>query len=219
MIPLGRKIILASASPRRQQFMHHLGLEVEIIITDIDETPLADEMPLQLVERLAANKAQATIQRLEDDTPCLIVAADTVVALEDTILGKPANPAEATQMLTRLRDRAHQVYSSVSLLEITPNGVGQQLTRVNTTDVRMRCYSDNEIHAYVASGDPMDKAGAYAIQNASFAPVQHLSGCVSGVIGLPLAMLRDMFTEFDVTLNQPLSPICDLYTNFKCCMG
>jgi len=213
-----KKIILASASPRRQQFMKHLGLEVEVIATDIDETPLPDETPLHLVERLAANKAQAVTQCLVHDNS-LIIAADTVVALENEILGKPADPTEAIQMLTHLRDRAHQVYSSISLLQTTPNGIGQQLTRVNTTDVWMRCYSDDEIDAYVASGDPMDKAGAYAIQNASFAPVRRISGCISGVIGLPLAMLRDMLAERDVILKQPLPPICHFYTDFECCVS
>jgi len=142
-----------------------------------------------LVQRLAATKAQTVAQNLADSASSLIIAADTIVALEDQILGKPADPEDATNMLVQLRDQPHQVYSGVSLLEVTPNGLGRQLTQVDTTHVWMRRYSDAEIATYVASGDPLDKAGAYGIQNSSFGPVERLSGCVTSVIGLPLAVV------------------------------
>jgi septum formation protein len=214
---LAYELILASASPRRQQFLRDLGLTCTIVVADIDEMPLPEETPIALARRLAASKAQAVAGRLSPSTqPRLIIAADTVVALGDLQLGKPTDAADATAMLRQLRDRVHQVHSGVSVLDA---GTGQQRTVVNTTDVRMRAYTDAEIAAYVATGDPMDKAGAYAIQHREFAPVLALTGCISGVIGLPLADLRELLGEFGVTLPQDVVSACQPHTDFRCCQA
>jgi septum formation protein len=209
------ELILASASPRRQQFLRDLGLSFTIVVADIDETPLPHEAPIILAERLAQAKAKAVAARLPSaGPPRLIIAADTVVALGKLQLGKPGDDAEATAMLAQLRDRVHEVHSSVSVLDPAH---GRQRTRVNTTQVLMRAYTDAEIAAYVATGDPMDKAGAYAIQHRTFAPVQALTGCISGVIGLPLADLRDLLAEFGVSLPQDVVAACQPHTDFRCC--
>jgi len=207
------KIILASGSPRRQQFLRELGLPFAIRVADIDETPYAAEAPIALAQRLAVTKAVAA--RLETaENNYVIIAADTVVALGNQLLGKPVDEAEATAMLTLLRNREHEVHTSVSVL-CWPSGAQQ--TRVNSTCVQMRDYTAAEIAAYVATGDPLDKAGAYAIQHPEFAPVSALEGCMSGVIGLPLGDLRALLVDAGLELAEAVAPVCRRQTHFVCC--
>ncbi|MEZ4673166.1 MAG: Maf family protein [Caldilineaceae bacterium] len=191
------QLILASGSLRRQQFLRELGLSYSVVVADIDETPQPGEAPIALARRLAEAKATAVAARLPRQAATLIIAADTVVALGNQLLGKPADAQEATQMLELLRNRPHHVHSSICVLE---QHSGRHLTRVNSTAVQMREYSDAEMAAYVASGDPFDKAGGYAIQHPDFAPVSALSGCISGVIGLPLGDLRELLAALGVTI-------------------
>lgn len=208
-------LILASASQRRQQFLRDLGLTFTIAAADIDETPLPGERPAPMTLRLAAAKAQAVAARLPvSEALRLIVASDTTVALGDEILGKPLDTADARRMLRALRDRDHTVISAVSVLQLP--AVRHQ-TRINRTTVRMRAYTDTEIDAYVASGDPMDKAGAYGIQARDFAPVVALEGCYAGVMGLPLADFCGLLAEFGV--RTPVAPraACLLFNTFACC--
>jgi septum formation protein len=209
------QIILASASPRRKQFLQDLGLSFTVQVADIDETPQAGEAPVALAHRLAEEKARAVAARLAPGpAPFLVIAADTVVALGKILLGKPTDAAEATAMLVQLRARTHDVHSGVSVLDAQ---TGEQRTTVSTTLVHMRAYSDEEIAAYVATGDPLDKAGAYAIQHQEFAPVSAVDGCVSGVIGLPLAALRDLLLTFGVSLPVDVAAVCQPHTDFVCC--
>ena len=157
-----QQLILASSSPRRQQLFYELGLTFIALAADIDETPLAGEHPGAMTCRLAEEKARAIALRLGDVTAdTLIVASDTTVALNDEIYGKPADAADARRMLQDLRSGPHQVFSAVSVLQLPSE---RQATRINTTDVFMRDYSDEEINTYIATGDPLDKAGAYGIQ-------------------------------------------------------
>jgi septum formation protein len=147
-----RTLILASSSPRRREFMQRLGVDFAIHTADIDETPLPGERPDALAERLAFAKAQAVARRLpHSPSGALVIAADTVVALGDVLLGKPGDATDATAMLELLRDQEHHVISAVSVLDTAS---GRQETRVNDTVVTMRAYRDDEIAAYVASGDP-----------------------------------------------------------------
>ena len=209
------RVILASGSPRRQQFLRELGVEFVVQVADIDETPFAAEEPTALALRLAETKARAVAARQANSAaPAIIIAADTVVALGKHLLGKPADAAEATHMLTLLRDREHEVHTSVSVL-CWPSG--EQQSCVNTTEVQMRNYSDADLAAYVATGDPLDKAGAYAIQHPDFSPVCALRGCLSGVIGLPLGDLRALLANVGVVLTAPLAPVCRRQTTFACC--
>ncbi|MEZ4708923.1 MAG: Maf family protein [Caldilineaceae bacterium] len=212
------EIILASASPRRQQFFKELGLQCTIHVADIDETPRPDEDPILLAHRLAESKAQAVAERTASNgREQLIIAADTVVAQDRELLGKPLDEADAARMLRQLRTGVHQVHSGVSVLQRAANGETRQETIVNSTDVVMRPYADTEIAAYVATGDPLDKAGAYAIQHPVFAPVQQINGCISGVMGLPLANLRGLLARFGVQIEAPLPPLCQFHAAFACC--
>ena len=158
----------------------------------------------------------------------VIIAADTVVVLDGEILGKPAHPAEATHMLKRLRGRYHYVYSGLTIttpLQISPVSWPPfqerppevtLITRLHQSKVWMRHYSDDELAAYVASGDPLDKAGAYGIQNSAFAPVARLEGCFASVMGLPLGELAAAFKEIDLSLPE-IAVRCTRYTGWPCC--
>lgn len=154
--------------------------------TDVDERPLAGERPPEIAERLARAKARAGAIAFPGH---VAVGADTVVAMDDEPLGKPATPAEAVAMLRRLRAREHRVITAVATAHLNLDTEPAGWHGVNTTRVWMRSYSDVEIEAYVASGDPLDKAGGYAIQHVGFHPVERLDGCFLNVVGLPLPEL------------------------------
>jgi septum formation protein len=149
-----------------------------------------------------------------EEPQCLVLAADTVVAQGRRLLAKPADAADATRMLRILRDRPHQVLSGICLLDLA-SGIGY--TAVNTTLVSMRRYTDDEIAAYVATGDPLDKAGGYAIQDRIFRPVARFEGCYAGVMGLPVADLILLLRK--VGLNLPLAPaaVCSRHGAPECC--
>ena len=138
------------------------------------------ETPPMLVRRLSLSKAMSATLRGAIE---IIIAADTLVALDEEVLGKPRDARHAVEMLARLRSRMHLVYSGLTMLDVRQNRV---ITEIVQTPVWMRAYSDEEIAAYVASGDPTDKAGAYAIQHPSFMPVERIEGCYANVMGLPL---------------------------------
>jgi septum formation protein len=208
-------IVLASASLRRQQFLRDLGLTFTALATDIDETPLPGEAPEAMTLRLAIAKAQAAASRLPGAAGAqLVIASDTTVAMDGIIYGKPEDAADADRMLRALRGRSHQVYSALCLLRLPD---GERHTHINRTDVMMRDYSDAEIAAYVASGDPLDKAGAYGIQTAPFRPVSGLRGCFASVMGLPLADLRDLLASFGVPIRHHVAAICHGYGAQACC--
>lgn len=214
MIDELKPLVLASSSPRRQAFLRELGLSFAVLPADMDETPLPNEAPSALARRLASSKAQAVAALLPAGEKAVIIAADTVVALGEMQLGKPEDKADASRMLLLLRDRDHEVHSAVSVLE---KATGQAETVVNTTIVWMRNYSDTEIAVYVESGDPLDKAGAYAIQHPTFDPAQTISGCLSGVMGLPLGVLRDLLAQIGVSLPCDVVTVCESQTHFTCC--
>jgi septum formation protein len=210
-----QRLVLASNSPRRQQLFHELGLTFTALAADIDETPLPGEHPGAMTCRLAEEKARAVALRLGEVTAdTLIVASDTTVALGDEIYGKPIDAADAKRMLQDLRNGPHQVFSAVSVLQLPGE---RQATRINTTNVFMRDYSEREIDAYIASGDPLDKAGAYGIQARDFNCVAHLQGCYAGVMGLPLADLSELLAEFGYTVTADVPAVCGMVNTFQCC--
>lgn len=178
-------LTLASNSPRRRQLLASVGWMFEILPANIDETPYSGEAPREYVLRMALSKAQACEARGSESKERVILAADTIVVDGEDILGKPAGPEEAEAVLKRLRGRNHQVYSAIALI-----AKGQVHTDLCISQVPMRCYLDEEIRDYVASGDPLDKAGAYAIQNEKFHPVEKFQGCFASVMGLPLCHLE-----------------------------
>ncbi len=221
------KVILASASPRRQQFFHALGIPFQTESADIDETPAAKESPAALVQRLAKAKALTVGSRrnaaLAQETNCanhddfLVVGADTVVAIAGEILGKPANAQAASAMLMKLRARPHQVLTALAVALFANGKPVHSRTLVNTTTVNMRCYSESEVAEYIATGDPMDKAGAYAIQHQQFNPVAGFSGCPAAVMGLPVADLIHLLSESGLQVGPFPWQVCTKLTGFQCC--
>lgn len=200
-------LILASTSPRRRELITLFGLEFKFISADTDEAPRAGEPPAELVWRLSRAKAALGVQNFHD---AVIVAADTLVSLDGAILGKPKDSADAARMLQLLRSRAHIVYSGVTVAQ-----GARQITQVATTTVWMRDYADSEIAAYVATGDPLDKAAAYAIQHAAFRPVARIDGCHANVMGLPLCHLFGALRAFGVAVDEP-DRACQEYLKIVC---
>jgi len=172
------QLILASASPRRSELLRQIGIRHLVKAADIDETPLPGETPLAYVERIAGEKSAAGMAATCEELP--VLAADTSVVLDGEILGKPQNPADAVRMLSLLSGRRHQVFSAVSLRG------DSHWQAVNVSEVKFRPISPDEIQAYWQSGEPLDKAGAYAIQGLGSIFVESISGSFSGVMGLPL---------------------------------
>jgi septum formation protein len=171
--------VLASRSPRRLALLAAAGLAPEVRAADVDETPLAGELPLGCALRVAALKAAAVV----DDRP--VLAADTVVALDGAILGKPS-PADAAAMLARLSGREHAVHTAV-VVAAGPPGARRAVSEVVTTSVLFRALSPAEIERYAASGEGLDKAGGYGIQGLGGALVDRVVGSYTAVVGLPLA--------------------------------
>lgn len=186
-------LVLASGSPRRRQLLASIGLACEVAPVDIDETPRDGEAPVDYACRLATEKLAAALERHAPDR--LVLAADTVVALDETILGKPADAGDAARMLQRLAGRTHQVHTAVAA-----GRGGQAAFRLSSSAVTFRNLRDGEIEAYVASGEPLDKAGAYGIQGRAAIFVTHLSGSYSGVVGLPLCETADLLHSFAVAV-------------------
>ncbi len=172
------KLILASGSPRRRELLSRLGISFEIITKNIDESTIADETPSDLVQRLARQKAQAVYQ---DHPSCTILAADTVVALDGKIMGKPHDQNEAFAYLSMLNNRTHEVFSGICLID-----KGQLKTQVVCTKVTFGCFSDDILKAYIATGEGADKAGAYAIQGQGAFLISSILGSPTNVIGLPM---------------------------------
>ena len=184
-------MILASQSPRRRELLADAGFELTIAPADICEERLPGERPVELVLRLAAEKAEAvraSLSRVPEDG--LLVAADTIVWMEDEALGKPADASDAARMLRELSGRTHQVSTGVCAMRLSPAGTAlARSSFVETTDVTFWELTDAEIDAYVATGEPLDKAGAYGIQGAGRLLVRKIDGDYSNVVGLPIARL------------------------------
>lgn len=179
------KLVLASNSPRRRQLLALTGWSFSVRPVDIDESPLPGEPPAAYVLRLADSKARAAGALAGPGE--IILTADTTVADGDRILGKPVNAAEARAMLRALRGRAHTVYTAIGVcLPASGTEAPNITTDLCATQVWMRSYTDADVEAYIASGDPFDKAGGYAIQSETFRPVERIEGCYACVVGLPV---------------------------------
>ncbi len=175
---MSKQIILASGSPRRRELLDQIGVSYQVHAVDVDETPIRNELPRAYVERIAAEKSAACCAQLDADRP--VLGADTAVVVDGLIMGKPRDFEHAKDMLRMLSGRTHQVYSAVSL-----RGDRHDLV-VCITDVAFRKLSDDEIADYWRSGEPVDKAGAYAIQGIAGIFVESITGSFSGVVGLPI---------------------------------
>jgi septum formation protein len=204
-------ILLASSSPRRRELIALGNWTLSVSASNVDESQHLGETASEYVLRLAEVKARVAgkSSRLQD----LIVAADTVVVDQNTLLGKPKDRAEAVKMLQALRGHNHQVYTGLAVLKMSNN---QLLKDLCVTNVPMRDYSDAEIETYASTGDPLDKAGAYAIQDPGFHPVADLNGCYASVMGLPLCHLVRVLQKMDITPSSEIPANCQTYLHYHC---
>lgn len=194
------RLVLASSSPRRRELLAELGLPFEVRPSDADETPRPGEGPEALVLRLARAKAARVARPGE-----LVLGADTVVAIDGEILGKPIDGADATRMLRALSGRPHEVWTGVALHRTTGTTASEPtaLAYARRTLVTFRELSESELTAYVASGEPRDRAGAYAIQGGAAGFVERMEGDWDNVVGLPLAAVRDLLRTLSFTFPAP----------------
>jgi len=189
-----RELILASKSPRRKQLLSQLGVRAIVVEVDIDETQKNKELPLDYVTRVAQQKATAAFgllnqhqhHRVQFSTSALILAADTCIVFEHRIIGKPRDEQHSGDILRLLSGNKHQVLSAVCLLEMENADKYRLSTRVNATEVEFKYLSDKEIRDYWHTGEPVDKAGSYAIQGLGAAFIKSIQGSYSAVMGLPL---------------------------------
>lgn len=189
-----RKIILASASPRRKELLEKLDLDFSVCPADIDESLLPDEDAAMYPLRTAVQKAMAVAKTAED---ALIIAADTVVAVDDDILGKPRDEAEAKAMLQRLSGREHIVITGIGVVDTVS---GRTLSATEQTIVYFHPLRDEEIDAYIATGECMDKAGSYGIQGKGSLLVRKIDGDYFNVMGLPLSRLYRLLLNIDADI-------------------
>jgi septum formation protein len=189
------RLILASASPRRAEILRNAGIEFEVQAALLDESLRAGEMPGDYVRRLALAKARAAADAAAEQYSgdYLIVGADTVVVAGEEILGKPASEEEARRMLRRLSGATHEVHTGLAVLR-RPGGIERVVEEI--TRVTFAPLSEREIESYLASGEPFDKAGAYAIQGIGGRYISRIDGCYFNVMGLPLARLWSLLREF-----------------------
>lgn len=184
------KLILASASPRRAEILRDAGYPFTVLSSAIDETPYPDESPPDLVLRLAQTKADLAAARAVG--PAILIAADTEVVLDGHIFGKPRSSDDARGMLEKLSGRTHTVLTGVALIRLPEV---ERLSFVETTLVEFAPLSDEEISRYLATGEPHDKAGGYAIQGYAARYIPRIEGCFFNVVGLPLARLQHALSE------------------------
>ena len=184
------KLILASTSPRRAEILRDAGLVFSVLTAAVDETPYARESPQDLVQRLADTKAELVAARAVG--PAIIIAADTEVVLDGQVLGKPRTSDDARHMLQKLSGRTHSVVTGVTLVRLPD---AERRSFVETTQVFFAKIPDEEILRYLATGEPSDKAGSYAIQGRGGRYVPRIEGCYFNVVGLPLARLCQRLEE------------------------
>ena len=229
-------LILASQSPRRRELLSFTGIGFDVASADIDESILPDESPAKYVLRLAEAKARATslapslrpyhTRRVPphgegtDSFPMrrkarmgVVIGSDTAVVDVEEILGKPRDAREAEIMLRQLRGRTHQVYTAIAIY--SPED-GMLETELCISDVPMREYNDEEMDTYIQSGDPMDKAGGYAIQHAGFHPVENFSGCFASVMGLPICHTARALEKAGVAVSADMPQRCQSSLNYDC---
>jgi MAF protein len=193
------RLVLASNSPRRQELLGRLGLAFVVRVAAVDESEQPAESPVEMVVRLAREKAAAVPLAAGE----LLIAADTTVDLAGEVLGKPQDEADARRMLLAMRGRPHAVHTGIALRRD-----GETALEVVTTGVLIRPYTAAEVEAYIASGGPLDKAGAYGIQDWPFCPVERIEGCYLNVMGLPLCHLARGLLRWGVPLPALPPPYC-----------
>lgn len=191
-----RRIVLASSSPRRQELLSKVGLDFEVIPAEFDESAVSGS-PDQVVKALALEKAREVARKVEHSRDALVIGADTVVYIDGKILGKPADDREAALMLGMISGRTHIVYTGIAVIDTV---TGKTLVESEESRVHIRDLEPSEIDAYVRTGEPGDKAGAYAVQGRGSVIVDRIEGCYFNVVGLPMSRLALMLKEFGVRI-------------------
>lgn len=194
-------LILASSSPRRQELIKMLRLPYRIAVSDIDESMPHGTPPDAYVERLSLRKAKAVSDRIRENggEPGIVIGSDTVVVLDGDILGKPADERDAFAMLKKISGRTHQVYTGITCIGTES---GKTVTRHEVTHVTMKRLTDDQIRRYIATGEPLDKAGAYAVQGIGATIVEKIEGDYFNVVGLSIRVLSEMLAEFGIDVLQ-----------------
>ena len=180
------RIVLASSSPRRRQLLAGMGLDFDVIPANVPEDPLPGENPAELVKRLSSAKAEAVASSLDNG---IVIGADSMVVHDGEAIGKPVDADDARRMLFRLRSTRHQVFTGITVIDAAS---GRKLTEYLASDIALRSFSEEEMEESIASGTPMDKAGAYAVQDQAFRPAESWEGCYTNIVGLPLCRLLEM---------------------------
>ncbi len=219
-------LLLASQSPRRRELISFLGIDFDVASADVDESLLPNESPADYVLRLAEAKARAFPPLAPPEGgrtgsfPLrgkagmgVIIGSDTAVVDAGEILGKPRDAREAESMLRQLRGRTHQVYTAIAVWDETSK---KMISELSISDVPMRAYSDAEMLSYIETGDPLDKAGAYAIQHPEFHPVEEFEGCFASVMGLPLCKLARSLKKIGVDVDAEMPQRCQSSLDYEC---
>lgn len=226
VLKYSKMLVLASNSPRRKQLLTIGNWQFSVMASHIDESMQPGELPGEYVRRLAEGKAEAVLSLLgaSENMEKLIIAADTAVVApvgkaadgkgeRFEILGKPIDRRDAESMLRRLRARQHLVYTALAVFRVIDE---KMRSEVIISKVPMRNYRDDEMMAYIDSGDPLDKAGAYAIQHSGFSPVVDFQGCYANVMGLPVCHLTRILAEFGILTQAPVPQACQQMLDYTC---
>jgi len=192
-----KTLILASNSPRRRDLLCQIGADFSIDPADVDERVLPNEPPEEYAIRVALDKARIAAVRAGAG---MVIAADTIVVIDDEILGKPADAKDAERMLSMLSGKVHSVITGLAVMDAA---TGKTLTRTSTTHVWFHLLAPQEIESYIATGEPLDKAGAYGIQERGALLVDKIEGCYFNVVGLPLSLLGEMLRTFGIDVTTP----------------
>lgn len=199
------RLILASGSERRRELLTWLGIPFEVIASTVDESSFMEEDPVRLVLCLASAKAKAVSARVETkDRGCLVIGADTVVYVDHEIIGKPKDKEDAVRILRKLSGKRHMVYTGVAVVN---TNTGESFVDAERTQVTFRKLSDKEIADYVATGEPLNKGGAYAIQMGAKGFVTKVEGSFTNVVGLPLITLTTLMEKHGLNLRKDVSQI------------
>lgn len=197
---MSKKLVLASQSPRRQALLSQLGYQFDILAADIDESPLANEVATDYVQRLATQKAQHCFALLAQSSDSLVIGSDTCVVCQGKILGKPKDEADCIATLSLLSGKTHQVLTAVALV-----GEGLSVSTLVTTEVNFKTLTLAEMQRYWQTGEPQDKAGSYAIQGIAGQFIKSISGSYSSVVGLPLVETNELLLQAGLTAQMPIS--------------
>ena len=190
-----KKIILASASPRRKELLKSLNLDFEAIHSEVEENLEEEAFSSDLIKKLALEKAMDVKKKV--NFPAIIIGADTVVIIDNKVFGKPRNSEDAFRMLKNLNGRTHKVMSAIALVD---NQSGKVLVDLVESKVTFKELTDKEIKDYIATGEPMDKAGAYAIQGLGSIFIKSICGCYTNIVGLSVYKLAEMLKEFGISI-------------------